>query len=536
VTAAPAAASAAADAAAPPPPEHRDWRALVLPAVVLAIAAAVIVAAMAGTTFFYDEWIWIMQRRSFNEESLLEPFNNHLMAMPIATFAVFYRVFGLDSPFPYQLALLAGHLATCGLLYVYLRHRIGWVVALAGAAALAFFGYTWPVIIWPISLGWVYATTAGIAALLLVDRDTRRSDAGAMAALLVGIASSGIAVPFVIGLGIELALRRAWRRLYVAFVPLVVFGAWYLAYATGTSDSGSAGDVVEFAEKLLAQTFGTLLGVDDRGTAAHVVLAIGFVAIVVLWFALGRPHSPRLVGNAAALASFTVLLSYSRATSGLTQWHSYAAAVFVLLTLGELLSGRTIAVVPTLAVLAVVAWSIVWNLGELHEGSDVQRHRAEEMRAQLAAVELAGRSMDPNVRVGRFLLETRAGPWLDVSAQYGSPAYSLDELRDAPLHARTAADRLLVRGSGLELGPATFSGECAADASLLGQPGPLSLELDGGVSGTTVRVGALAEPRAIGRVAPGTRANLVLPGLADSQRWNVETDGSGRVCTISTEP
>jgi hypothetical protein len=210
--------------------------------------------------------------------------------------------------------------------------------------------------------------------------------------------------------------------------------------------------------------------------------------------------------------------------------------VFVLLTLGELLAGRSIGVVPTVAVLAVVAWSIVWNLGELHEGSDVQRHRAEEMRAQLAAVELAGRSMDPNVRVGRFLLETRAGPWLGVAAQYGSPAYSLDELRDAPLHARTAADRLLVRGSGLELGPATFSGECAADASLLGQPGPLSLELDGGVSGTTVRVGALAEPRAIGRVAPGTRANLVLPGLADSQRWNVETDGSGRVCTISTEP
>jgi hypothetical protein len=533
VTAAPAAASAAADAAAPPPPEHRDWRALVLPAAVLAIAAAVIVAAMAGTTFFYDEWIWIMQRRSFNEASLLEPFNNHLMAVPIATFAVFYRVFGLDSPFPYQLALLAGHLATCGLLYVYLRHRIGWVVALAGAAALAFFGYTWPVIIWPISLGWVYATTAGIAALLLVDRDTRRSDAGAMAALLVGIASSGIAVPFVIGLGIELALRRAWRRLYVAFVPLVVFGAWYLAYATGTSDSGSAGDVVEFAEKLLAQTFGTLLGVDDRGTAAHVVLAIGFVAIVVLWFALGRPHSPRLVGNAAALASFTVLLSYSRATSGLTQWHSYAAAVFVLLTLGELLSGRTIAVVPTLAVLAVVAWSIVWNLGELHEGSDVQRHRAEEMRAQLAAVELAGRSMDPNVRVGRFLLETRAGPWLGVAAQYGSPAYSLDELRAAPPHARRAADRLLVEHTDVALDGASSAGVCSADPTGDLSAGPLEITLQGTTSGGDVRVGVLTAGRSIGVVEPGQRVSVLLPGLGGGARWHLALDGSAELCTVT---
>jgi hypothetical protein len=499
---------------------------------VLAIAAVVIVDAMAGTTFFYDEWIWIMQRRSFDSASLLEPFNNHLMAMPIATFAVFYRVFGLDSPLPYQLALLVGHLATCWLLFVYLRGRIGWVLAIAGAAALALFGYTWPVIIWPISLGWVYATTAGIGALLLVDRDTRRSDIGAMAALLVGVASSGIAVPFVIGLGVELALKRAWKRIYVAVVPLIVFGAWYLGYASGTSDSGSVGDVVEFAEKLLAQTFGTLLGIDDRGTAAHVVLAVGLIAIVVLWFALGRPHSPRLVGNAAALASFTVLLSYSRATSGLTQWHSYAAAVFVLLTLGQLLAGRSIPLVPTIAVLAVVAWSIVWNLGELAEGSDLQRHRAEEIRAQLAAVELAGGSIDENLRVGRFLLETRAGPWLEVAEQYGSPAYSLEELRDAPEHARRAADRLLVRGSGLALAPTTFAGECGADPDQVDQAGPLVVDLDGGVAGSEIKVGALSAPRSIGRIEPGQRASLVLPGLT-GQRWTVETAGSGRVCTIS---
>jgi hypothetical protein len=210
--------------------------------------------------------------------------------------------------------------------------------------------------------------------------------------------------------------------------------------------------------------------------------------------------------------------------------------VFVLLTLGELVAGRSIPIVPTVAVLVVVAWSIVWNLGELQEGSDLQRMRAEEMRAQLAAVELAGGSIDPDMRVGRFLLETRAGPWLEVAERYGSPAYSLDELRDAPTHARRAADRVLVRGSGLELGAAAFFGECTVDPSLLGQPGPLEFELDGGVSGTTVRVGALAEPRAVGRIAPGERASLVLPGLADGQRWNLETDGSGHLCAVSTAP
>ncbi len=498
------------------------------------VVAVVILDAMAGTTFFYDEWIWIMQRRAFDSASLLEPFNNHLMAMPIATYAVFYRVFGLDSPLPYQLALLAGHLATCGLLYVYLRRRVGWWLALAGAAVLALFGYTWPVIIWPISLGWVYATTAGIGALLLVDRDSRRADVGAMVALLVGVASSGIAVPFVIGIGVELVVKRAWRRLYVALVPLVVFGAWYLAYASGTSDSGSVGDVVEFAEKLLAQTFGTMLGVDDRGTAAHVVLGLVFVGLVVLWFALGRPHSARLLGSAAALAAFTLLLSYSRATSGLTQWHSYAAAVFVLLLLGELLAGRSVGLVPTAIVLVVVAWSIVWNLGELADGSDLQRRRAEEMRAQLAAVELAGRSVDPDVRVGRFLLETRAGPWLDVAAEYGSPAYSLAELRDAPRHARRAADRILVDDTGLALGPASSAGTCSADPDGELPTGPVTVTLQGAPGGE-VRAGVLTAGRPVGVVEAGQRATLALPGLGQGARWHLDHDGS-TLCTVNPTP
>ena len=103
------------------------WLAVALPIAVLAIAAVVIIDAGRGTTFFYDEWIWIMQRRSPGATSLLEPFNNHLMALPIATYQVLFRVFGLDSQAPYRLVLLGGHLATCGLLYVYLRtpHRLG---------------------------------------------------------------------------------------------------------------------------------------------------------------------------------------------------------------------------------------------------------------------------------------------------------------------------------------------------------------------------------------------------------------------------
>jgi hypothetical protein len=513
--------------------------AIALPILVLVAAGVVVALAGRGTTFFYDEWIWIMQRRSPGAGSLLEPFNNHLMALPIATYEVLFRLFGLDTQAPYRIVLLLGHLATCGLVYVYLRARIGWVLALAGAAALAFFGYAWAVIIWPISLGWVYATTAGIAALLLVDRDTRRADAAATFALLIGIASSGIAVPFVLGLSVEMVLRRAWHRLYVPGAALVAFVVWYLSYGTGTNDHGSVGDIVEFAEKLLAQTVGTILGVDDRGTAAHVVFVIAGLGLLVSWFALGRPRSPRLVGNATALVAFTALLAYSRATSGLTTWHSYAAAVFLLLTVAELFRGREPSRLVIGAIGAVALWSIVWNLGQLSDGADLQRFRAEEMRAQLTAVDVAGSSMASDYKPGRFFLETHAGPYLDVAAEYGSPAYSFREAQTAPRHARRAADATLVQGTGARVRAHDPVAGCAAipptrtGITVVRQRHP-SLLVSASDGPATISAGVFSTDGAVvGHVPSGRTGWVTAPALASGRPWTVRvrTDGSTTVCT-----
>lgn len=517
---------------------------MVLPAIVLTIASAVIIHAARDTTFFFDEWIWIVQRHSPSTASLLEPFNNHLMAVPIAAYQVMMRVVGLGSPLPYRLVLLAGHVVTCALLYVYLHRRIASTAALAGTAILAFFGYTWAVIIWPISLGWVIATAAGIGALLLVDHDTRRSDLGAALALTLGIASSGIAVPFVIGLTVEMGARRAWRRAWVPLTPLAVFGAWYLGYATGTNEGGSLGDIVSFAEKLLAQTIGTLVGIDDRGTAAHIALGLIAVGLVAVWLAFGRPHGPRLIGNAAALAAFVGLLSISRAGSGLTTWHSYAAAVFVLLTLGELVAGRDLGKVATVAIAIAAAWSVVWNIGQLDDGADLQRGRAQVTRAQLAAVEAGGALLDPEARTGDLLLGVRNGPYLEVAARYGSPAYSPDEVSDAPASARRAADDTLVQGLGITLLPGSAPGS-GADCETAERGHPIVLraslvalviEADGVPA--TVSIAAYGDRGIrLGRVVAGTPAVLTAPELPDAPGWTVRvtTLDRARVCVDEGE-
>ncbi len=520
-----------------------------LPAVLLLAAGVIILHAARGTTFFFDEWVWIVQRHAPSTTSLLEPFNNHLMAVPIAAYQVLLRVVGLESPVPYRLALVAGHLLTCALLYVYLRRRIATPAALAGTAVLAFFGYAWAVIIWPISLGWVIATAAGIGALLLIDRDTRRSDIGASLALALGVASSGIAVPFVIGMTVEMGTRRAWRRSWVPLAPLALFGAWYLRYATGTNDGGSIGDIASFAEKLVAQTVGTLVGVDDRGTAAHVVLAVLAVGVVAAWVALERPHGPRLLGNAAALGAFVGLLSISRATSGLTTWHSYAAAVFVLLTLGELAAGQTAGKatagpatsekVAIVAVVLVAVWSVIWNIGQLDDGAELQRARAQETKAQLAAAEAGGSLLDPQESTGSLLLGVRNGPYLEIAARYGSPASSPAEVRAAPAFARRAADDTLVRGLGLgPLPVAATPADAECELAERGRPvvvraHEVSVVVDAeGVPATVSIAGYGDRPIELGRVVAGSPARFDAPLLSEAPAWRlrVTTLDRARVC------
>ena len=351
----------------------RSWAPIVLPVAVFALAAFAWLYEGRGVTFFIDEWQWIIGRHSPNEASLLQPFHNHLMAVPIAIHQALYRLVGIGSQVPYRVVLLGVHLTCSWLVFTYVRRRIPWQLALAAASVLAFYGYTWTITLWPISLGWAIATAAAVGALLLLDRDARRADAGAAALLVIGIASTSVAVAFVVGIAAEIVLKREWRRIWVVVVPVAVYGAWFLGYGSGTTEPGSLGAVVRFIEKLLAQTTGTLLGVQARGTWAHVTLGVVGAALAVTWYTLGRRTSPRVAGLVVALGSYTVLLALARATSGVTTWYSYPAAVLLLLLVGELLAGRLAASWLTFAVIVVAVWAIAWNLGEMRDAGDFLR-------------------------------------------------------------------------------------------------------------------------------------------------------------------
>jgi len=539
---------------------------------ILTIAAAVTVYAGRGVTFQIDEWQWIQSRTSPGAASLLEPFHHHWMSVPIAIHQALYRIVGLDSHLPYRLVLLAAHLAAALVLFLYLRTRVRAWIALAVTSVFALYGYAAAITVWPISLGWAIAMACVVGALLLVDRRRPGADLGASVLLLVAVASTTIAVPFVVGLAVEIAMRKARRRLWVPLVPLAVYGVWYLAYEGRGSDTGGTfGQTLRFGQELLAQTVGTLFGIQARGTAADVALVVVLGALVVAWFALGRPVTPRLVGNATTLALLTAALSVARAGTGLTTWYSYAVAVALILTAAEVFSHATIpsrligGTVPVGTILvgvvwAVAIWAVAWNLGQLERITDGFRDIASAEQSQLATLELIEDDVAPGFRPGPLLQTLTAGRYREVAAEYGTPAYTtIGQVRHAPRFARGAADEVLVRGlhvvpraSALTgnqppSGDLTIrSGDRSSDGctvvrandsggdvvvELLGPTLDVLVQAQSGAAQLRVGVFAAAS-QPIGDVAPGATARVRAPAVPAAGEWTlrVRTPGAVRLC------
>jgi len=536
--------------------------------IVLVVTTAVVLYAGRQVTFLIDEWQWIQSRTSPSTESLLEPFHNHWMTVPVAIHQGLYRIFGIESHLPYRAVLLAAHLVAALLLFCYLRTRLRPWIALGAMTVFALYGYSAAIIVWPISLGWVIAVACAIGALLLVDRRRTSSDVGGAALLLVGVASTTIAVPFAVGLAVEMTVRRAWRRLWVPLAPLGVYAVWFLAYGGGSDGSGTARQTVRFAQELLAQTVGTLLGIQDRGAAADAALVIVLGALVIAWFALGRPITPRLVGNATALAVLTAALAVGRSGSGLTTWFSYAVAASLLLTVGELFAQarapqrpRTTRAV-TIAVWVVVIWAVVWNFGELERLTDGFRDIAATERSQLAALELIQHEVPASFEPGPLLQTLTAGRYAEVAQLYGTPAYTAAETRAASPSARAAADEVLVRGLRVRPRPHAPAGDVAPAGRIIvrrgdtvdDRPGSTCTVVRAGDTGDAVvdvraadlavlveaesgaaslRAGAFAPAsQAIGTVAAGDAATVTAPAVPGAGTWTlrVRSPGAVRLC------
>src|SRR5262249_39373515 len=148
----------------------------------------------------------------------------------ILVYRALWWLVGLRHYWPYQLCVVALHLAAAVLLRAVMR-RAGvhpWI-ATAAASLFAVFGAGRQDIVFAFQMTFTGALTFGLAHILLADHDGPfdRRDLIGIGFGLLALMCSGVGVTMAVAVGIATFVRRGWRMALVHTAPLAaVFLLW----------------------------------------------------------------------------------------------------------------------------------------------------------------------------------------------------------------------------------------------------------------------------------------------------------------------
>ena len=381
-----------------------------------------------GLTFFFDEWDFINAAATTGYwHNVLQPHNGHPSMVPFSVYEVLLRTAGLQHYWPYQLILALLDVACGWLLFVLLRRKIHPLAAAAAAAVLMLLGPAWQDLLWPFQIGFLGSVAGGLGALTLLDRNTRRADVGACACLVLAAACSGVALPFLAGVVVELAWhRRSWSRLWVPTVPIGLFIVWYETLGKSSSSSISPSALVHSVASDTATTIGAVVG---RGGTAGDVLSAVFAALIVVAVVRSPGQAARLAMGASGLLTFWLLTLLTRGVSqdGASRY-LYPATALVLIAAGELPKLITRNQRGQHAV-GTPAWVTRGRHGHGLWGGRVcrRRHLVERGRSHRWESRAGGSLVAGAIRIGRgparrvrFARKLPTGPCVDATGDRGS--------------------------------------------------------------------------------------------------------------------
>jgi hypothetical protein len=428
--------------------------------VLFLLAAYVIWHETRGTTLWLDEWDWALYRRGSSLGTFLHPHNQHLSLVPIAIYKLLFASAGLGDHRPYRILIILAHLGCSLLVFLYARPRVGSYFALVASALILFFGPGWQNILWPFQIGWLISVGAGLGALLMIDRRDRTGDIAASGLLVLSLASSGIGVPFALGLAVEVAIgadRR--RRAWVVAGPLLLYAIWWIVYQTSQFTRHNILLTPAFVAKTAGSSLSALLGLGVTGlqTGPDTSLQWGPpLLIAALVFAgmrlrrIGLP-SARLWALGAMAASFWILTALSRASllPPSESRYVYVGALFILLFTVELLRGVRVSIRVQVLVGVVAIGAVVSNLGGFREAGRFLRNQGTLASADLGALDIGRPVVGPGYIAQSFpsypLVAVSAHAYYSAEAAFGTPAYRPSELAAAPEQSREEADAELTR-------------------------------------------------------------------------------------------
>jgi hypothetical protein len=539
---------------------RRERLALLALALGMALAAILILSLSRSNTLFADE-LTIFQRlgEGFDLEAVLRPHNGHLIAIANLIYQGTFELSGPDYALLRVLGVIG--LLTCSLLtFVYVRRRVGGLVALAPAAVLLFLGASWETLLWPLSVFTaVLAVAAGLGALLALEREDRNGDLAACGLLLVAVLAHSTGLAFAIGVAVAILFREdRWRRVWVFAIPVLLYAAWWLwalQFDEGQAEAINALLIPTFIAEALAAVTAAITGLsidlnavmDDEiafvSSWGRVLAPIAGIALVVR---LVRGRVPRsLWASLAIVVAYWAFLALAldEGRSAAASRYLFPGAVMVFLVAADALKGIRIPRLGVIAILAVAAVSVAANIRQLDAGESLFRNYAPLARADLAMLELSAAEVAPEFAPvaapelegavpEHFLVE--AGPYLAAVDRFGSFAFSLEEVFAQGPDVREAADRVLGAASGVGLASASagsIRGGGCGDVASPEEGATTELEVPPGdyilraARPTELSLGRFSDglPVSLGTISTDEPAELSLPAGAggDEVPWRI---------------
>jgi hypothetical protein len=523
----------------------------------MAISAGVLISMQSHLTFFLDDWDLLLHRRGFSADAFLLPHNEHIVLAPVIIYKALQATVGMDSAAPNQVLSVAMFVSSIALVYVWLRRRVNEWVALLAVIPVLFLGSAWEDLLSAFQIGYFGSMTFGLAALLALERPSRRADALACAALIVAIAFSSLGVPFAVAAAVAVQSRSAGRKPWVWLVPLVLYALWWIGWGSQAESAVSFTTVAGAPAYVLAgiaNGIGCLLGLaPTSGSLETGGLDWGRALLVVaagaaFWRARATGGRSRTLWIAAALLlSFWILAAVNSGPlrPPVSARYVYVGGVMTLLVAGALLGPVRPSRLALGIGVGIVIASVAVNLIDLRNGYRSFRDLSDLERGGLTALELAHDQVDPAFRLGPdnagadYFNLVDAGSYLSAVDKFGSPGYSEDELLAAPEKIRAVADEALAAAERIALIPGADA-SASGCAPVVAESGARTLELGPGTvalrAGPQGSVEVAARRFAddsyaadFGRIAAGESAILALPADRARTPWTLSFKGDGSV-------
>ncbi len=332
--------------------------------------------------FFGDEFAFLFTHRISDLngphavlDQLFRPHNEHPSLLPQLWYWLADSLWGLRTYWPYATAAIVVHLGVCTMVWrLMLVVGVARWIAFGFGCLLIFFGPGWENIFWGFQVGFMGSVFFGLAAILVANHAGGhwRRDVSAVALGIAAVSCSGVGVSMCVGLAVVLILRRGFRGLLLAAIPLAVFAVWARSFPpeqNGIPHAHSA-DVFAYALAQLSASLQAIVGVPG---VAGVMLVV--VAAFVGWrWRGGLDTAPLVPALAALVASVTLALAtgFGRASLGIEQASSsrylylqaalliplVALALSQLPTGGQARRGIALVLIPLSLVSAVMVMRI----------------------------------------------------------------------------------------------------------------------------------------------------------------------------------